>query len=579
MLKIVKISLFIFIYLVPLWAQSFIEILPDTVVNFGSVTAGVQASETLTLKNNGSEPVTLLAVYNEEEMFAHDLSLTTIDAGAQQSFNIFFNSNQNIDYEDFLFIVTDKDVKPLTVTMTASGVYDDYYATTQNLWGSELKTALYNIIKDHTVISYSSSSSFDIWDAFGTTDIFNGDTIWDMYSFRADNTAAYYFTYVQDQCGNYAVEGDCYNKEHSFPKSWFDDAYPMYSDLNHIFATDGKVNGFRGNYPYGEVGSASTVTTNGSKVGTCSFPGYSGTVFEPIDVFKGDLARAHLYMVTRYEDVVASWENYEDTGDAVLNGTSYPCFEDWALNLLLSWHEADPVSQKERDRNEAVYDIQHNRNPYIDHPQFARRVFDISGLNKPEVVLPESMDMGNVESNKEITRYFAIANTGDAALTVFSVTSSNSAFEVESVASVAAEAYEYLAVSFTAGSESGNFNTTITVVSSDDDESSVAIPVTVRTVTGIGDILSVPTGFTVDKIYPNPFNPEATVYFTIDKSGKVEGAVYNLNGQKVKTLFDREFSAGRHHCQIDGSNLPSGVYLLSLQSAGRRITEKIVLLK
>jgi hypothetical protein len=117
----------------------------------------------------------------------------------------------------------------------------------------------------------------------------------------------------------------------------------------------------RSNYPYGEVGTATATSTNGSKKGNCVYPGYTGIVFEPIDEFKGDFARTYFYMVTRYKNVVSGWNS-----DMLLGDNLSP----WAIDMLMEWAELDTVSQKEIDRNDAVHDIQFNRNPFIDHPEY-----------------------------------------------------------------------------------------------------------------------------------------------------------------------------------------------------------------
>ena len=246
-----------------------------------------------------------------------------------------------------------------------------YYNTAEGKTGAEQKTALYNIIKNHTVKSYDY-----LWTAFQTTDKTAANKVWDMYS----NCS---FTFVTNQCGNYTNECDCYNREHSFPASWFNDASPMYTDLFHMVPTDGKVNGERGNYPFGEVNSPSYTSGNGSKKGPCSYPGYTGTVFEPVDEYKGDFARNYFYMATRYENVIAGWSAYSTEADAVLQNNSYPVFETWFINMLAAWHVADPVSQKEIARNNAVFNIQGNRNPFIDRPEWVYTVWGVGLLPEP----------------------------------------------------------------------------------------------------------------------------------------------------------------------------------------------------
>jgi endonuclease I len=236
----------------------------------------------------------------------------------------------------------------------------NYYNNAQGLTGVELKSALYNIIKNHTVLSYA-----DLWSAFYHTDRKPNGKVWDMYSDKPGQTPPYEYTFYSDQCGNYGGEGDCYNREHSMPKSWYNDATPMYTDLFHLVPTDGYVNGMRSNYPFGEVGTANWTSLNGSKRGNSNFPGYTGIVFEPIDAYKGDFARAYFYMVTRYHNIVANWNS------DMLNHTSYPAFTEWAKELLIKWHNEDPVSQKEIDRNNVIYSsYQGNRNPFVDYPEF-----------------------------------------------------------------------------------------------------------------------------------------------------------------------------------------------------------------
>ena len=251
-----------------------------------------------------------------------------------------------------------------------------YYVTTQGLSGYALKTELYNIIKNHSSQGYSAIWNF--YDSSARDKYFENDnSILDMYSEKPNGSDSYIYTAVSDQCGTYNSEADCYNREHSFPKSWFGGTNePMNSDVHHIYATDGYVNSKRSNYPFGEVASASFTSTNGSKVGSAaSSINYSGTVFEPIDEFKGDFARAYFYMATRYENVIGSWQNNTTASNAVLNGTSNQVFENWVVAMLLNWHNADPVSQMELDRNQAAYEFQGNRNPYIDHPEFVEMIW------------------------------------------------------------------------------------------------------------------------------------------------------------------------------------------------------------
>ena len=230
--------------------------------------------------------------------------------------------------------------------------YASYYSDATGKKGATLKTALCYVINPHTQRSYKA-----LWDDFRSTDARPDGKVWDMYS------AITNYRFGTDQAGNYQKEGDVYNREHSFPKSWFNDGYPMYTDLNHMYPTDGYVNNRRGNYPFGEVSNPTyTSAQDFCLLGPCSTPGYSGTVFEPADEYKGDFARTYFYMVTSYENQITSWNS------DMLDGKKYPGYKAWALDMLLRWSELDPVSEKEINRNEAVYEIQGNRNPFIDYP-------------------------------------------------------------------------------------------------------------------------------------------------------------------------------------------------------------------
>ncbi|MBE0676358.1 MAG: endonuclease [Bacteroidales bacterium] len=238
-----------------------------------------------------------------------------------------------------------------------------YYLTAEGKTGLELKQALHNIIDGHTESTYT-----DLWTHFRTADDKSDGYVWDMYSDKPGLTPPYVYIFGDNQCGNYTKEGDCYNREHSFPKSWFGgEILPMYTDLFHVYPTDGWVNNKRGNYPFGEVSSATWTSLNGSKLGANTWPGYSGTVFEPIDAYKGDFARSMFYMAARYYSEDASWP-----GSEMVTGAEP---KSWAVAMLLNWHNADPVSPKETERNDAVYTIQGNRNPFIDKPEYATYIW------------------------------------------------------------------------------------------------------------------------------------------------------------------------------------------------------------
>ncbi len=276
----------------------------------------------------------------------------------------------------------------LSLNFAQAQIPPGYYNGTQGLAGYTLKTKLNEIITQ----GYHQRTYSELWDFFAQHDIDkyyeNDGTILDIYSENPQGTDVYEYTIRTGQCGSngYNGEGDCYNREHLMPQSYFDHKMPMRTDVHHIFPSDGYVNAKHGNLPFGEVANPNYTSLNGSKQGPNSFNysgAYMGVVFEPIDEFKGDIARAYFYMATRYQNQIASWEHANSGSEHTFNGTSDQVFDDWMLAMLLKWNAEDPVSQREIDRNNAAYQFEGNRNPFIDHPEFVDEIWksDNTGTN------------------------------------------------------------------------------------------------------------------------------------------------------------------------------------------------------
>ena len=339
-----------------------------------------------------------------------------------------------------------------------------YYNNAYGKSDESLMTALSSIIRSHRQLSYSA-----LWDAFRTTDTDDEGYIIDMYS---------NCRYRPSEHGGSAQNvGDGFNREHSFPKSWFDDGYPMYTDLFHLYPTDIKVNGQRSNYPFGVCANGTRLTYKNyygkGKLGTSTYAGYSGTVFEPDDEYKGDFARTYFYMVTCYKAELPSWP-----GSPQLNYSAnrYKAFSTWSINMLMEWTRMDPVSEKEIKRNDAVYDLQGNRNPFIDHPELAEHIWGNmqgqpwhgSGTPTAAITSPTNgsyIDIGEtvIDTTLDYTiNIEGIALTADVTLTMdnyqyFSVDKANfTADEVNNGTS--------FVISFTSDEE-GIYNTTITLSS------------------------------------------------------------------------------------------------------------------
>ncbi|MBD5415845.1 MAG: ribonuclease [Bacteroides sp.] len=230
-----------------------------------------------------------------------------------------------------------------------------YYNAIDGKSEAELKTALFNVINPHTLISsYSNLPQY-----FQVTDVYpQSSRWWDMYS----------------DIPLYAPSFRGLNREHSFPKSWWGGSTetPAYIDLNHLYPSEAAANMAKSNYPLGTVDRTKPlnfengVTTVG--IAVSGQGGGANLVFEPADEYKGDFARTYFYMVTCYQNL--TWKYL-----FMVDNNTYPTLNNWSRKLLLEWNEQDPVSQKEIDRNEAVYSYQNNRNPFIDFPELAEYIW------------------------------------------------------------------------------------------------------------------------------------------------------------------------------------------------------------
>jgi len=262
----------------------------------------------------------------------------------------------------------------LILTLSVSGaILEGYYSSLDGLTSANLKTALHNIICQDTThyLDYGSHAGHT-WQGFYSTDrdpVTN--EVIDMYSDSARYFASNYVAL------GYPGFGMTIQIEHSVPKSWWgcDINHPdcAAKDLNHLYPSDGTYNDYKSNYPLGVVTGTLAHTNGVSKIGTGTYDGYTGTVFEPADKYKGDFARGYFYIATAYQHYTNKW--VLSASGIMMEADTYPTLKPWAIQLLLQWIRQDPVSQKELTRVENVFAIQKNRNPFIDHPELIEYIW------------------------------------------------------------------------------------------------------------------------------------------------------------------------------------------------------------
>ena len=300
-----------------------------------------------------------------------------------------------------------------TIGVSSIAKGDYYESINLEYSGEALADSLNSLISS----THKKSLSYDeLWTAYETTDSFPGtNKIWDTYS-------EYLFNKGTDQAGSYKKEGDVYNREHTVPQSWFSEAMPMKGDCFHVLATDGYVNNKRSSFVYGEVNKVSYTSENGSKLGTSSHSAYSGTVFEPIDEYKGDIARGCMYMAIRYKDKLSGWTKGES--QKIFKG-SYPYLTAYAIDVFTKWSHMDPVSDKETIRNDAIFALQGNRNPFIDHPEWVDVIWNNTYQDTPtktkysandvNALIVNASSLSSDEAYKAYAKYCRL-NTSDKVL-------------------------------------------------------------------------------------------------------------------------------------------------------------------
>ena len=266
-------------------------------------------------------------------------------------------------------------------TVTPAASLPAYYEDLQGKSGKSLFDAVQKVTK----LGYSSLGYDGLWGAYKKTDMRDNGKIWDMYSDCS-------WTVGSDQCGSYNNECDCYNREHSIPKSWFGGSKSGPGcDIFQVVPTDGYVNNKRSSYAFGEVSSAS-YTYDGAKLGsaksititggntiagnTGTTISGSGTVFEPRDEYKGDFARGYFGTMIKW---AGDYQAFTSGDGSKMFSSNYNegafGLTKYGVALLMKWHRQDPISQKEIDRNNGIQETQGNRNPFIDYPYLAEYIW------------------------------------------------------------------------------------------------------------------------------------------------------------------------------------------------------------
>lgn len=263
----------------------------------------------------------------------------------------------------------------ISLSVFASDIPTGYYDAINGTQDSVLKLTLSLIVRGGTRYEYGTNQyhstsnppewekgdlkAYGTWQALPLTDMHPDGIVWDMYS----NCVRYY---PKKQ----GESGCSLNIEHCLPKSWWGGTVnEAYKDLYNLNPSDQRANGQKSNYAPGHVRNGDKFDNSSFRMAKANTSGYGYICWEPAEEYRGDFARTYFYMATAYEYL--TWNAFTD----YISNASYLMFSDSIQKVLLDWHRADSVSDKERCRADRISDIQTNRNPFIDYPELVEYIW------------------------------------------------------------------------------------------------------------------------------------------------------------------------------------------------------------
>ena len=512
---------------------------------FGNVFENSPDSLPITIQNNFNRTINITGfrfytTYGAPA-FSSLYQYFPIPAGGSVTVWIVFSPRHNVFHNSELVIMNDGLRGNPSVDLNGQGKYSNtYYNATQNLEEQALKGALTNIIStNYLSLGYNVArdSMFMIFD----NKFINGQG-------ATQNTLE--CVYTGREAVGYVDRSDCqnnysFNTEHTFPQGFFTSLEPMKSDLNHLFPTDNIANNTRGDNPFGVVTNP-TWTSGGSK-GT-------NVLFEPRDAQKGKAARALLYFVLRYQDYT-NFVNPQET-------------------ILRSWHQTFLPNAIEQKRNNDVFRIQRNRNPFIDYPQFVERITSICNNSIAPVVRSldfptDTINYGTVLPNLTTTFTYTVVNKGNNAVNFSNFSLSNSSvFQFNSGGNDTVigpgDALSLKINCFTTTSDS--VRAFLYYMTDATGSGLLTAPIFANDL--VFTQLNSPEQLDFS-IYPNPVHNTLNVRGAFASS--IQCTIYDLTG---RTLYSK--NENNTDFNIDVSHFPAGVYQLQLSTTHSFFNKRII---
>lgn len=266
-------------------------------------------------------------------------------------------------------------VAMFALSLMAEAIPANYYDAIDGKQDSVLKTTLSLLVRGGVRYEYGTNQyhstnnppewmagdlkAYGTWQALPSTDMHPDGVIWDMYS----NCVRYFPSKLGES-------GCSLNIEHCLPKSWWGGTVnEAYKDLFNLNPSDQRANSQKSNYAPGHAQKGDKFDNGSFRMDSKAKSQYNYICWEPAEEYRGDFARTYFFMATAYEYL--EWTAYPD----YISHSSYLMFSETIQQVLLDWHRADPVSDKEICRADRISDIQHNRNPFIDYPELVEYIW------------------------------------------------------------------------------------------------------------------------------------------------------------------------------------------------------------
>ena len=550
-------SIFLSVLFFAISLNAQISVSTDSVV-FSQTFTGSADSFSVYVKNDNLQ-TSEISVNNLKNVYSFSDTMLSIPSNDSSIVWIKYHPNQNVIDNDLVFITGDDSLVGTVISLSGSGKFGDSYdATTFNLYDTQLKTALTQLVSGHTSLGYNLARDKMFMEFDNQRVNGQGATVNTLECVYTGRLAIGYTSRTDAQSPTYN-----FNTEHTWPQSNFSELEPMKSDLYHLFPTDITANSMRANYPFGKVVSNITWQVGGSKLGNNS----SGQlVFEPREVHKGDVSRSMFYFITRYP---VNYGNF-------LTQTQE--------NVFREWNDFDTVGVIESNRNNAIASLQLKRNPYIDHPEFVDRIYSFSSnAVRPTFaelnLLPLKVDFDSTLVSSLSSNQIYIANSGSAQLNIDSITISDPRFSSNDNP-VVIESYSFRKIQVEFNPDSiQNYNANLIVYSNGGIKNILLTGFGKDNAVNVEDETITPIAFKLEQNFPNPFNPSTKISWQSPVSSWQTLKVYDVLGNEVATLVDEYKTAGNHIVNFDALDLSSGIYFYQLRSGNYLETKKLTLLK